>query len=752
MYPAGDYYAVVTGAGGTMTGSDDNGSYELQVRDVDAFLDYNREACDKNSGPNDTSVIEADVAPGTHYIVVKGDGPSQTGTYQLNVRDTSARPDNRIACAADADSQRIEADVKANTDYTVLLKGDAKGEQGTYNISLYDELSQSVGGGQLLTCQTICPNIPPYNSCHPLNDACTSNGQCCSGKCTSSKCSGTDPASSGSACRSTEFANSFSQSLSADTYYMTVKGRKATEKPFYELQVGEVQKNVVGGLVGGLLGNTNNNTDYSFGTSVKYAPPQWASSPASPDDVKSLLGSTGAKVLPVLSCTPGSNGGRCDGTAAQAKAIPLASGAIDKNTGQGIVRHINTDGTGIGSGLAMAVRDLANYLAMDISLSVVDNPGFTINIQKCTDPAKTSQSMCRSFSQNCNDTSEVPRNTITQCTPGATPKFFVSFTNPLDPNAVPPNPKDPNGGYHFKLQIVGNQKFLLDEVPVYIIPTGDTMMPPVDSGAGTYMMSGTYEQQVFGAGCTYYNVEGEGATAAATSCSDKMDNNHDGKQDRGVDLNGDGDFLDTGEMPPDPGCMPGSCSDNVDNDGDGKKDMQDPDCIANQTQDWTDLFFKADVPVGTSINFDMCTGTTMSDLSSCSYSRVATVSSNGDQCSLNADCKNAKLNGVTRDGFCGTGKTCQFIDPPRIGGYCTNDTQCPNGDPGNGEIYYSFCKTSMNQCQYIAPPADIGGNLMKGQNGKPFIKVKVTLNANTSKSQTPTLFDWYLQYQCRNTQ
>ena len=70
---------------------------------------------------------------------------------------------------------------------------------------------------------------------------------------------------------------------------------------------------------------------------------------------------------------------------------------------------------------------------MDITLSVVDNPGFTINIQKCTDPAKTSQSMCRSFSQNCIDTSEVPRNTITQCTPGATPKFFVSFTNPLDP-------------------------------------------------------------------------------------------------------------------------------------------------------------------------------------------------------------------------------------------------------------------------------------------------------------------------------
>jgi hypothetical protein len=66
----------------------------------------------------------------------------------------------------------------------------------------------------------------------------------------------------------------------------------------------------------------------------------------------------------------------------------------------------------------------------------------------------------------------------------------------------------------------------------------------------------------------------------------------------------------------------------------------------------------------------------------------------------------------------------------------------PDGDPGDGENDYSFCNTSMNQSQYIAPPADVGNNLMKGQNGKPYVKVRVTVNADSTKAKAPTLFDW----------
>jgi cysteine-rich repeat protein len=723
IYPAGDYFAVVTGASGA------NGAYELQVKDVDPFLDYNRIACDAGSGPNSTSVIEANLQPGPHYVVVKGTSAGQTGNYQLNVRDVTANPDNRMACSNTTDSDRITANVQAGKDYTVLLKGDERFEQGNYNIKLYDELNLQNSGGALKTCQVICPNIPPYNSCRPLTDTCSSNAQCCSAKCTSGKCAGTDPAGTRACLTSQLSSTGFTQSLAPDTYYMTVKGRKADEKGFYELQIGDPAN-----------GSTS---------TTKYTPTSWT-------QVSDAIGKSGAKVLPVVSCSPGSNSGRCDGAAAQARVVAQTSGAVN-TSGQVITQFINPDGSGIGSGLAMAVRDLANYLSMNITLNFVNNPGFVIDVQKCNVPGDPAQdAVCNGhFQAGCLDTSLNPKGTLMSCPPGATPKFSVRFTNPLDPNSVPPNPNDPFGGYHFTLQIMGyhdaNQldKFVLDEVPVYIIPTTNTQMmmgPP--AGGGMYQTSGTYDQQVFGAGCNYYELEGEGA--GSKSCTDGIDNDGDGLIDSGKDMNNDGDILDPGEGA-DPDCMPGSCIDGKDNDNDGNADVKDPDCQTTATQDWSDLFFKADVPDGTSITFDMCTADDPTGLASCSFSRIATVVTNGGACSDSNACKGKVVNGVTRDGFCGAGQQCQFIDPPKVNGSCTSDAQCLNGPQANMWTYESHCLTGSNQCEYTAPPADIGNHLMLGQNGRPYVRMRVTLNANADMSKTPTLYDWFLQYLCRGT-
>ena len=38
---------------------------------------------------------------------------------------------------------------------------------------------------------------------------------------------------------------------------------------------------------------------------------------------------------------------------------------------------------------------------------------------------------------------------------------------------------------------------------------------------------------------------------------------------------------------------------------------------------------------------------------------------------------------------------------------------------------------------------------MSGQNGQPFVKVKITMTSDASGSRTPTLYDWYLTYLCR---
>ncbi len=83
------------------------------------------------------------------------------------------------------------------------------------------------------------------------------------------------------------------------------------------------------------------------------------------------------------------------------------------------------------------------------------------------------------------------------------------------------------------------------------------------------------------------------------TCNDHIDNAVDGKADGGVDLNGDFDYNDLGENPPDPDCIgvnlhvivdealahakfldfsSENCNNGLDDDGDGKVDNNDPNC------------------------------------------------------------------------------------------------------------------------------------------------------------------------------
>jgi hypothetical protein len=628
----------------------------------------------------------------------------------------TAFDDNRIACADG--TTRIEADVEAGRDYTVLLKGTERFEQGNYNIKLYDELGLGSAGGSLKKCQVVCPNIQPY----------APGGTNAGPDCTMPQINTTG----------------FTEALAPGNYYMSVKGRKANEKSFYELQIGDP--------------NVGSNT-------ARYTPRTWT-------EVRDTLLSTKAKVLPVLSCSGGS-----DCPQAQARALSEVgctavvqggvtryrncAGPVNQTTGQGQYFTIDDDGTNIGSGLATAVRDLASYLSMDISVSAVGDPGFEIEVQKCTnsnDPAQAA--VCRAYSTGCIDSSLTPKNTVRNCQPGSTPKFIVEFTNPTGMRQCPAcdgsgatvathglcqNCDDPNGGYHFKLQLVGDYQYVLEEIPVYIIPTA-MMGPGIDTGGeGTFMPSGSYEQELLGHGCNYYELEGEDDNAS-NSCTDGADNDGDGKVDNGDDANSDGDFDDAGDVAPEEGCLPGSCIDGIDNDGDAKSDIADVNCITNEIQAWENLYFKADLPTGTSISFDMCTGETEDELDGCSFSRIATVTS-GASCATDVACQNVNVGGFVRSGFCGAGGQCQFIDPPKLASVCSSDAECIDG-LRNGEWEAKFCNTDEGQCQYTTPPADIGANLLEGDNGKPFIKLRVNLNANMNGSAAPMLNEWYLTYQC----
>jgi len=639
------------------------------------------------------------------------------------VRDMDVFDDRSLGCAADDDSgeDRIEADVFRNRDYTVLLKGTDAFEEGAYNIKMYDEDGLGTAGGALRKCQVVCPNIQPYAAGNPT-----------AGDCTSAQLTGTP---------------GFTELLPPGTYYMSIKGRRATEKSFYELQIGDP--------------NIGSNT-------ARYVPHTWT-------ETRDALVNTGAKILPVLAC---SGGTQCP--QAQARALsevgctPVVQGGqtvyrncagpVNQANGQGQYYTIANNGSNIGSGLATAVRDLANYLSMDITLSTDDNPPFDIEVQKCTNPADPGQAaVCRSFSTGCLDSSLTPRNTVRNCQPGSTPKFLVEFTNPTGTRTCPscttagatqsvegvcPNCNDPNGGYHFTLKLVGDNQYVLEEIPVYIIPTGIAeTMGPMDDGGGAFEATGTYEQQVFGAGCYYYRQEGEDADTI-NSCTDNVDNDGDGKRDRGLDMNGDLDFDDMGEFAPDEGCAPGSCTDGVDNDADGDSDLADANCAGNSAQTWADLYFRADIPPGTSIGFEVCTGESQSDLmSDCDYTEVARVTSSAGSCATDSECQNVSFGGTTRSGFCGAGGQCQFVSPQKTIDECRTSADCQSGTR-NGEWESSFCNGS-GECQYTTPPADVAAALDAiNANGLPYAQVRITLNANMIRSEAPTLESWYMTYLC----
>jgi hypothetical protein len=151
-----------------------------------------------------------------------------------------------------------------------------------------------------------------------------------------------------------------------------------------------------------------------------------------------------------------------------------------------LVFDIDGDGGGLSKTVVDGVAALAKYLEMDVGLRVVfepdANPGFVLSVT----PVDSAGDGCAGISASDHK----------QCVPGASPKFNLSFTNPLA-HPVPLNPNDPNGGYYFRAELIGNNQFIVDQVPIYIVPKNitHTTLPP------TIMPMGTYWQSIPSPGC-----------------------------------------------------------------------------------------------------------------------------------------------------------------------------------------------------------------------------------------------------------
>ena len=149
----------------------------------------------------------------------------------------------------------------------------------------------------------------------------------------------------------------FDLNLTPDTYYVAVKGQKSTDKGTYQLNLG----------------------DKTARTTTTYTPPTWT-------DLQDALATSAARVLASDRETGGdSSSAVARGRVASAKAIALTSHAVRKDGNADLAEDPEDDGRGMGSGLISGIAEIADYLALDVSLVAVDGPDpgaskFRINI------------------------------------------------------------------------------------------------------------------------------------------------------------------------------------------------------------------------------------------------------------------------------------------------------------------------------------------------------------------------------------
>lgn len=609
---AGTYYVVVKGGA---VGA--KGPYSLQIEDTLNPPVATVLQCDDNSGGSGTSKIQRSLAAGDYWLALKGKTAGAAGAYTLRIADDSAAVGTILECDDDSGvdgSSVIERDLTPGT-YYVIVKGDNAGEAGSYKLSVRDVTNKKLN---LVQCDD---DSAPANTSRIVRDL-TPGTYYVTIKGDAATDAGAysltvqDTANSplgALACdddSGTYKTSVISRSLNAGTYYVAVKGYNPTAQGDYQLTIG---------------GGTT--------TSSYYVPPTWS-------QTLSALTARGVKVLPILSCMDDPDHGNAQGdcNSLRTQAISLANNTTTfGSNNQPLYFDISRNGTGLSKNVVDGIASLAKYLEMDVRVIVKfdpdANPGFLVTVTAVDEIGDGCSGIVGAEHQNC--------------APGATPRFNIEITNPLP--GVPKHPTDPNGGYTFRAQLIGDNQFVVEEVPIYIIPESlDTMGPA--------------EPPVYAEG-TYW------------------------------------------------------------------QDTTSPGCVdQNQTPDWADLSWVADVYRNTTIEFIACTATTEATLSSCTPVEVAEITGAGD-CTTDADCP---------VGYCDTDiGVCQIT----LGGACTLDAECADN---------AYCdEMGSRRCTYQSQPVYVG-EALRNRNFQRYIRMQINMRVTEPFDDPPVLHSWELTYFCTN--
>lgn len=514
----GDYHVLVKGK----TPPSD-GPFKIRFTDRDWFAINRRLACDDNSGGVSDSLIEQDLGPATYYAVVKGDLATEQGPYKLRVRDVSSAvaSSHKLACNDDGASppaSRLEANLTAGT-YHAVLKGKGTGA-GAYNLALRDLGAAALGE------RIACNDDDPAGGTHSVIERDLAAGTyfayvkggdaALRGPYQFRVTDVTNAAESRLACDDDGAggtASRIEQNLAAGDYWAILKGGAAAASGPYSLTFRDMNSTtrqtlacetdgshtmtLQSGAYDVLVKGTSNGAKgpYQFtignGQTVAgtFTPPAWSTT-------LDALNDRDVRVMSVLNCHDNGLHGvgrECNDVHSQAIDLANATDALGVDLAP-LVFDIDANGTGLETAVIGAVKDLANYLEMDVSVRLVfapdANPGFTVSITAVDKPGDGCDGLVGITHYNCR--------------PGATPTFHLKFTNPYN-NPVPLNPNDPKGGYTFRADLIADGKYFVTAVPIYIIPRD--VNGTVPGSKPLLQPQGTYWQDVsFKLGCVATEV------------------------------------------------------------------------------------------------------------------------------------------------------------------------------------------------------------------------------------------------------
>lgn len=516
---AGTYYVLVKAL---TVGAQSNDAYGLWVRDttVGRSFDTRFKGCNYGSETNAASITRTLTAGRKYYIVVKG--ATNGAAYQLNARRASVASAGIIDCDRNNNGTTPNHSVITQTltagNYSVIIRGFGSGT-GLYNLIMRD-----VGYAPLATTcayasngsfgPLVVPNLPARDASNNLinyylvvrgNDTAGAYGlQIDNGSGLSTQCAHDNVSmtyTAGSYTRTDDIGNAeWTGTLPIGNYYVVLKGGDQTnvssnteddDSGMYQLTVGD---------------QTNHEGAGTF------ADKRWLG-PAD-DGVGGVLEALQERNMHVITVdsteVPIGQTQVDDDYYSDQQLTKIAFDTGAKRTDDSaLFFKIKNNGTGLGTAIVQAVSDLAENLAMDVGVQLVEEP---------QSPApKHFRFVVRAVDQagdGCDpptedrdlDGAHIP-DTHVGCYPGAEPRFEVSFTNPTPPNNVETNPADPMGGWNMKLRLIGRDGTLnddgtpktynIEEIPVYIIPEDVVAQP----GEDRFQASGSYEQTIASQGC-----------------------------------------------------------------------------------------------------------------------------------------------------------------------------------------------------------------------------------------------------------